>query len=362
MLPINPSELKSDGLTLLRDLELPMLSMSQTTKLIKARAFIAELNGYCVALPNPLLVLSPSVIKESLASSEIENIQTTLVDALKNALFPSLEQRQPDKEVLRYKEAIMWGYKQIKDGLPIVSRIITGVQGELIPSSKLQYRTNQNVIWNPSTKEILLVSPKTADLPELIKDWEIFVNKNHENLDPLIKIAIAHFQFESIHPFDDGNGRTGRILMVLDLIQSQLLELPVLYLSGYIAKNKSRYYEGLQSVRKTKNWDFYLDFMLDVFLEQAIETKKVFIEIIGLFQKQKVDLKNRLPKIYSRELLEAIFISPVLTPISLGKNLGIHYTTASRYLKQLESLGILFNQKLGKNQFYTNIELIKILS
>ena len=362
MLPFNPNELKSDKLPFLQNLILPTLSPSQTSKLIKARTYIAELNGYCVALPNPFLVLSPSVIKESLASSEIENIQTTLVEALQNALFPSVEQRQHDKEVLRYREAIMWGYKQIQDGLPIISRVVTGVQNELIPSSKLQYRTNQNVIWNPSTKEILLVPPKSIDLPELIKDWEIFVNQADESLDPLIKIAIAHYQFESIHPFDDGNGRTGRILMVLDLIRSKLLELPVLYLSGYIAKNKSRYYEGLQSVRKTNNWDLYIDFMLDVFLEQAIETKKVFVQIMQLFQTQKIELKTNLPKIYSRELLEAIFISPVLTPVSLGNSLGIHYTTASRYLKQLETLGTLVNQKIGKNQFYTNIELIKILS
>jgi Fic family protein len=355
------SNLTPDVLFPLKDLRLPPLKQDQMAKLIQARVNIAELNGYCKALPNPMLLLAPSFIKESLASSEIENIQSTLIIALQNMMFPELERTKADKEILRYKEAINHGYQDILSGLPLISRVIIGVQNQLIPSKNGGFRKVQNAIWNPSTKEVLLVPPVSTDIPELVKDWEIFVNQNTE-LDPLIKNAIAHYQFESIHPFEDGNGRTGRILMVLGLVQDNLIDLPILYLSGYIAKHKNTYYTTLQSVRKNQDWTAYIDFMLDVFINQAKETKETFVKMIDLLELQKTELKIKLPKIYSKDLIEAIYTSPVTTPANLATQLKIHYTTASKYLKSLEKAGIVTTQRVGKYQFYTNQALVEILN
>lgn len=349
-----------DTLNKIGGLQLSVLSPKLTNLLIQARANIALLNGYCAALPNPFLLLSPAIIKESLASNEIENIQTTLIEALQNALYSEAERDQPDKEVLRYREAVLWGFNEVKGDMPIVNRLIKGIQEKLIPSDG-QFRAIQNAIWNPNTKEILHLPPSAEDIPELIKDWEIFVNSDSE-IDPLVKIAIAHYQFESIHPFKDGNGRTGRILMVLDLIKKDLLGLPILYLSGYISANKTRYYEVLQSVRKTNSWDEYLEFMLTAFANQADLTAVIFRKIMSLLHEQKQEFRGKLPKIYNREILEELFSSPILSPVSLGQRLGIHYTTASKYLKELEKIGLLKNAKVGKHQFYMNHELINILS
>ena len=357
---LNLDNLVSYDLKLLAGTKLQPLSPQLTKLLINARANIAQLNGYCLAVPNPYLILSPSILRESLASSEIENIQTTLIEALQSALFPEIERREPDKEVLRYSDAVMWGFGQIQSGLPIVSRIITGIQDNLMPNQG-GYRTSQNIIWNPTTKEIILVPPKANELPDFIKDWENFVNTEDE-LDPLIKIAIAHYQFESIHPFNDGNGRTGRILMVLELVQKQLLSLPILYLSGYIVANKSAYYQALQSVRKTGDWEQYLEFILLALATQAKATSQTFLDITQLLIKQKKDFKSQLPKIYSHELLEELFNSPIVSPVSLGRKLNIHYTTASKYLKAMTSIGILTTTKVGKNQFYINSELITLLT
>jgi Fic family protein len=354
------NSMKPEPLNKIGDLQFDVLNKKLTSLLIQARTNIALLDGYCVALPNPFLLLSPAIIKESLASNEIENIQTTLIEALQNALYSESERDKPDKEVLRYREAMIWGFDEIKNGLPMVSRLITGIQKKLIPSDG-NFRSIQNAIWNPNTKEIIYMPPTAEEISELIKDWEIFVNSNTET-DPLIKIAIAHYQFESIHPFKDGNGRTGRILMVLDLVKKELLGLPILYLSGYISANKTRYYEVLQSVRKTNTWDEYLEFMLTAFSNQAEITGVIFKKIMNLLNKQKQLFRSNLPKIYNREILEEMFSSPILSPVSLGQKLDIHYTTASKYLKELEKIGLLKTAKIGKHQFYMNEELINILT
>lgn len=356
----NLNTLDSPPLPRLSELELPALSPQMIQLLIEARANIAQLNGYCIALPNPFLLLSPAILKESLASSEVENIHTTLVDALQNALFPEIERTQPDKEVLRYREALIWGFEEVRNGMPLVSRMIVGIQEKLIPQDG-RYRHSQNVIWNPATQDVVFVPPKANQLNKLIRDWEIFVNSASE-IDPLIRIAIAHYQFECIHPFDDGNGRTGRILMVLDLVSKNLLNLPILYLSGYISANKGDYYQALQSIRETGSWNKYLEFMLQAFAVQANVTSSVFLDIMVLLEKQKSTFKEKLPKIYSREILEELFTSPVVSPMSLSKKLDIHYTTASRYLKEMVAAGLLVTSKVGKNQLYFNRELIRILS
>jgi Fic family protein len=328
--------------------------------LLKTRTELGELNGYSYSLPNPLLLLSPAVIKESVASSNIENINTTMEEALQAQLFPEAEQKKSDKEVLRYRDAIMWGFDNLKK-IPISTRLILGIQKQLLPDSSPGYRKNQNRIANSATDEVLYTPPPSNELPRLLNNWEQFVNANDDGIDPLVKSALAHYQFEAIHPFGDGNGRTGRILVVLYFIQQKLLSLPILYMSGYINKNRSEYYALLRKVSSEERWHEWILYMLKGFHEQAKETKSSLFKIMELLEKTREHLKDKHRKIYSAELVEAMFALPIITPVNLGKKLDVNYRTASRYLVELAKGKVLHESYVGKYHLYANTSLIKLL-
>ena len=341
-----------------------LLSDEIYKELLEARTQIAELKGYCLDSLNPFLLLSPSIIKESLASSEIENIHTTLIDVFQNALIPDDERRPADKEVLRYREAVIFGFNEIEKK-PIVGKtLVLGIENVLMQVNGESFRTDQNAIVNPTTGEIVFVPPKAEDIEGLIKNWEEYVNGISKDIkdDPLIKSAIAHYQFESIHPFSDGNGRTGRILMVLQLVKDDLLTVPIIYISGYINKNKSKYYHLLRDVTDNGKWRDYILFMVKGFKEQAIITKKHLLETKALFKETRAKVQNELPSIYSHELIEAIFTNPIITPTFLANKIGVHHITASGYLRKLKDLGIMRSQKYGKYQMYGNEKLISLLN
>jgi Fic family protein len=327
--------------------------------LMEARIALAELKGYSFGMPNPLILLSPAILRESLVSSEIENIHTTMLEVLQNQLLPETEQKISDKEVLRYREAVLWGFNSLQK-YPISSQIILGVHKSLILNDSGTYRKQQNAIYNPAKKRIVYVPPVASEIPSLISNWEKFVNKN-SFLDPLIKTAIAHYQLEAIHPFGDGNGRTGRILMVLQLIQDDILRWPILYISGYINDHRDDYYKLLRNITKENDWNSFITFMLKAFKSQAAETQKVLFDIVSLFEKTKEQFKKEHRKIYSADLVEALFSYPIITPVKLGKELKIHYTTASRYLNELASSGVLHERKVGKYHLFANKALLKIL-
>ncbi len=348
--------------------QLPLLPPTDNFKdplffdsLLKARTELAELNGAIIALPNPMLLLSPATLKESLASSEIENIHTTLEEALQNQLFPESEQRGPDKEILRYREALLWGFEQLKY-LPITTRLILGIHEQLMTSGGGEFRKQQNKIENLATKEVMYTPPIAADIPHLIGNWEKFVNGQDERIDPLIRCVLAHYQFEAIHPFTDGNGRTGRILMVLQLIQDQLLGLPVLYISGFINQNRAEYYRTLRAVTTNADWSSFVLFLLKAFYSQASETKKMLFKILSLYQTCLETIREKHPKFYSADLVQQLFSFPILTPVRFAEKLKIHYTTASRYLHALVESGHLKNTKAGKYHFFINHKLMEILS
>ncbi|MBP9676091.1 MAG: Fic family protein [Anaerolineaceae bacterium] len=328
--------------------------------LLKARVALAELKGACLQIPNPLLLTSPAAIRESVASSNIENINTTLAEVLQWQLFPEAEQRQPDKEVLRYREALYWGFDHLKN-YPISSRLILGIQQKLIPEGSGVYRREQNQIVNMATRESRYTPPPAQTIPDLISNWQAYVNNKDQALDPLIRAIIAHYQFEAIHPFRDGNGRTGRILMVLQLIQDELLTLPVLYISGYINKHRTEYYRTLLEVTSDNKWDEFIKFMLTGFYEQAGITNRSLMKINNLFYKQKTRIKVDHKKIYSADLIDALFTYPVITPTKLAVVLDKHYTTTSKYLTELSSSGILKEAIVGKYHLYANHELLDIL-
>jgi len=330
-----------------------------TDLLIKARAELAELKGYCASMPNPMLLLSPAIIKESVESSHIENINTTVVDVLHNQLFPEMERHHADKEVLRYRDAILWSYDNLKD-FSLSTRLIVGVQKKLIPSSHGNYRKLQNKIVNDKTGEVLYTPPLPMDVPRFISNWENFIHY-HQDTDPLIKCAVGHYQFEAIHPFDDGNGRTGRILMVLQLIHDKILSLPVLYISGYINSNRSEYYKLLREITRNGNWNDFILFMLKGFYSHARETKDVLFKIMHLFFELKANLKKNHKKIYSADLVEALFSYPVITPVRLSEIIDTHYMTASRYLGRLAKDSILKEVRHGKYHLFINEPLMRII-
>lgn len=324
--------------------------------LLKAHQALAELKGYSFGMPNPLLLLSPAILRESLASSEIENIHTTLVDVLQNQLLAESERKESDKEVLRYREAILWAFEAMGK-IGMTSRLIVGIQERLMPSHP-GYRKQQNAIANTTTRQILYTPPAVPEIPELIANWEKFVNETPEEVDPLIASILAHYQFEAIHPFGDGNGRTGRILMVLHLLQADLLHYPILYISGYINKHRSEYYRHLNAITSDGKWEEFILFMLEGFYTQAKETKQLLFEILSLFEKVKSELKQNHKRIYSADLVTVLFAYPIISPVKMGKELGIHYTTATRHLKELTKGGLLTYQKIGRYQLYINKNLI----
>lgn len=333
-------------------------------ELLEARIQIAELKGYCLDNPNPLLLLSPSIIKESLASSEIENIHTTLINVFQNFLIPEAERRPADKEVLRYREAVVFGSKELEKKSTIGKNLMLGIESVLMQIDGDRFRTDQNAIVNPTTEEIIFVPPRAEDIESLVKNWEEYVNNASDDIkdDPLIKSAVAHYQFESIHPFNDGNGRTGRILMVLQLVRDGLLTAPILYVSGYINKNKSEYYRLLREVTNKDAWKDYIFFMVRGFKEQAIITKKHLLETKILFKETRTKVQTELPAIYSHELIETIFTTPIITPTALASKIGVHHITAGNYLKKLKEVGIMRSQKYGKYQMYGNVKLINLLN
>jgi Fic family protein len=327
--------------------------------LLKTRTEMGELNGYSISLPNPMLLLSPAVIKESVASSNIENINTTVEQVLQMQLFPETEQREPDKEVLRYREAVIWAFEQAKR-IPISTRLVLGIHKKLLPQTKNSYRSTQNAISNMITGEVFYTPPPANELSRLMGNWETFLH-TEDGIDPLLKCAIAHYQFEAIHPFSDGNGRTGRILMVLYLIEQKLLSLPILYISGYINKTRSDYYRLLRKISSNQEWDEFIIYLLNGFYSQAKETKDVLFKLIDLLHKSKQAIKEKHKNIYSADLVETLFAYPIITPVSLGKLLNVNYRTASKYLAQLERGKILHGSKVGRHHFFINRQLLELL-
>lgn len=333
---------------------------SETTKiLLKARTELGELKGYSSALPNPLLLLSPAVLKESVVSSQIENINTTVESVLQMQLFPEIERQKPEKEVLHYREALLWGFEQLGK-LPLSSRIVVGVQKRLLPGSAGGYRRVQNSIQDVVAGKVIYTPPPAQKISGLMGNWENFIHDGTD-LDPLIMCVIAHYQFEAIHPFLDGNGRTGRILMVLYLVERGFLSIPLLYVSGYINKNRAEYYRLLSEVSSKRSWKPLVYFLLNALYLQAKETKETLTASMDLYRSMREKIRIDFPRIYSGDLVEALFTYPIISPVSLGKALGIHYTTASRYLSTLAGAKILGEAVVGKYHFFVNKKLLGLL-
>jgi Fic family protein len=243
--------------------------------------------------------------------------------------------------------------------LPIGSRIVRDVHDVLIPDEK-DYRKVQNALVNGTTKEVIYMPPAASKIPDLITDLQKFVYEE-DDIDPLLKTIVAHYQFEAIHPFGDGNGRTGRILMVLCLKNFELLELPVLFISGYINTHKDEYYSAIRGVTDNEDWDTFIHYMLKAFTEQAKDSTSLLLKIKSLHETVKREIRKELPKIYSRDLVDAIFSQPFITPKRYGELLNVTYQTGSSHLKGLEKKGFMESLKVGKYLLFANKSLLTLL-
>lgn len=339
-----------------------LLKPGTILSLLEANKALAELNGTCRAIPNPYILLNIPILQESVASSEIEGIYTT-VETILELQIGGVDENTTEtagKEALRYREAITAGLNSLEK-YALSTRTILEIHSKLMPDGTGGYFKQQaNQIAKGPSREVVYTPPPPQAVPSLMNNWELYVH-SAMNFDSLIRTAVAHYQFEAIHPFSDGNGRTGRILMVLQLVKDQLLDHPVLYISGYLNKNRDTYYRLLANVTSEQKWEDFILFMLEAIREQANVTKEVILNIMNTQSSIKEKIQNNLKNIYSPDLVDHIFTHPVTFPTFMATKLNITYQTASKYLNLLEQEGIMALRKSGRKNMYYNIPLLKCL-
>lgn len=334
----------------------------------KANKALAELKGLAKKLPNQSMLVNTIALREAKASTAIENIITT-DDKLYRALSGNDQELDGNaKEVLHYRKALWEGHKMINTNETISSdlmirlyREIKQVRDGIRPSEtetvimkRCSGKLGGTVVYTPPRGE-KIIKQKLDNLVDYLNDDKKY------NYDPLIKMAVAHYQFEAIHPFRDGNGRVGRILNILLMIQKQLLDVPILYLSAYIIENKDNYYAYLNRVTNQKSWNAWLLYMLTAVEETSIYTIKKINEIDRLFQRTVEFVGKKYPNI-RKELIEKIFEQPYISPRKLLDQNLKSVNTAKKYLEQLEKLKIMVPEKIGREVVYLNIDLFNLLS
>jgi Fic family protein len=329
-------------------------------KTISAGRALAQLNGTLLNLPNPTLFLDTIYLQEAKASSEVENIITTNDELYKSLVADKKVDDSPTKEVLSYKEALWLGLEQIKSKPFITTNLCIKIV-QCIKQNKASIRKTPGTTLSNTRGEVIYTPPTGETVVrEKLSNLEKFINEN-ETIDPLIKMALMHYQFEAIHPFSDGNGRTGRILLLLYLKLSGLLDTPAIYLSEYIIKNKAEYYKCLRGVTENNDWENYILYMLDMIEETSIKGLERLNKITTSMMKTSEEIKEKLPKIYSKDLVEILFRLPYTKRQHLiDENIGNSKTVGS-YLIKLEEYGFLTSVKVGKEKLYLNQELLKIL-
>lgn len=330
-------------------------------QLVRSSVALAELKGSAKILPNPDVLLNAVILKEASASSEIENVITTS-DKLYQALNAKGNQADSaTKEVLRYREAMMYGFRFIQKNGFLNTNAIIEIQKILEENNAGIRKLPGTALRNAATGKVIYTPPDNLDtINNLMKNLEQYLNTS-DDISPLIKMAIQHYQFESIHPFYDGNGRTGRIINILYIVMNGLLENPILYLSGFIIDKKADYYKLLQEVRTNNNWEGWILYILKGIEKTANDTIKQINEINDLFIKTQELAKNKLPKLYSKELIELLFEHPYCKSEYLEERLNISRITAAKYLKELEKIEILESKKVWKETLYINTQLFELL-
>ena len=343
---------------------LPPKSNLETTNILRktittSRA-LANLNGAIINLPNPQLFLDTIHLQEAKASSEIENIITTNDELYKSAVADKKSENSAAKEVISYKNALWHGLKQLESRPFITTNLCIDIM-QRIKENTSSVRTTPGTTLSNTNGDVIYTPPSGEDvIREKLSNFEKFINEDY-SLDPLIKMALMHYQFEAIHPFSDGNGRTGRILLLLYLKMEKLLDVPAIYLSEYIIQNKSEYYKRLRLVTEKEEWESWIIYMLDMIESTAQKGLIRLKEIIELMHKMSEEIREELPKVYTKDLIEIIFKLPYTKRQNLiDARLGTPKTVGN-YLMALEDKGFLKSVKVGKEKLYLNQRLMKIL-
>lgn len=329
----------------------------------RANNSLYELKGVANVLPNRFILVSPLSIREAVASSGIENINTTVSEALKaDALYKKSEISGAEKEILHYRDALLKGYDLlIKNGFLNTNSFIE-IQSALEPNKSGIRKIPGVKIANSITKEIIYTPPEGQEIIlNKLKNFEDYFNNKEGfyDIDPLIRMAAMHYQFEAIHPFLDGNGRTGRILMILYLVMVSRLDLPILFLSKYILENRDKYYKLLNSVTREERWKEWVIYILNGVDEQAQTTKKEILKIKRLMEEYK---NMEMGITMTPKLIDYLFSNPFYSQNKLTERMGIHRNTASKYFQKLEKAGIVKRFKYKQGYVYYNQKFLKILS
>jgi Fic family protein len=325
----------------------------------QTRQILAELKGFAPTIPNQNILINAIALQEAQESSAIENIVTTQDELYKNMTIQPQNMDASAKEVLNYREAVFRGCEIIGSRQLIGVSDIVKIQETIVENNSGLRKLPGTSLVNDTTGEVIYTPPQNYDeICMLLDNFCAYLNDNENSL---WKMAILHYQFETIHPFYDGNGRTGRILNILYLLLKKYLNTPVLYLSSYIIKNKSMYYSLFQEVREKgilENWILYI-------LNAIEETSKLTLEkvksIKELLESTVENIKGQCPKIYSKELVEIVFENPYSKIDFLVKKLDVNRKTASKYLKELEENNFLSHIQIGKEKVYINDNLMEIL-
>lgn len=330
-------------------------------KVASAHRFLAELKGVAATIPNENILINTLVLQEAKDSSAIENIITTDDELFRAELFAELV-GPAQKEVQNYALALRYGFDKIRQHGLLTNNLLLEVQAILEENRAGFRKLPGTALKNQQTGETVYTPPQDYDtILALMNNLEEIVNNDEAwSVDPLIKMAALHFQFESIHPFYDGNGRTGRILNILYLVNKDLLRLPILYLSRYIIRHKGDYYRLLQGVRDHGDWQSWMLYMLDGVEATARETIATVTNIKILMQEYKHRIRTEFPKIYSQDLLNTLFRHPYTKIEFVMHDLGVSRLTAARYLDKLSEAGFLEKQKIWRTNYYINQPLLRL--
>jgi Fic family protein len=332
-------------------------------KAITAGRALAELKGLGATIPNQSVLVNSLTLQEAKSSSEIENIVTTN-DSLFRAFTADTGKIDPaTKEVLRYREALWEGFNGLRERPVLTTNLCINLVRTIKKNQAGIRNISGTVISNAVTGDVIYTPPEgDVVIRDKLKNLEDYIHAE-DKVDPLVKLALIHYQFESIHPFLDGNGRTGRIINILFLIFKNLLELPVLYLSKYIIENKNDYYRLMRGVTERQEWELWILYMLDAVEHTALYTQNNIIGIRDLMEETRLITKNNLPgRMYSKELIELLFRQPYCK-IAFLVNEGIaSRNIASSYLNELTKIKILKKEKVGNEFVYLNVPLYELLT
>ncbi|MBV6403271.1 MAG: Fic family protein [Flavobacteriales bacterium] len=346
---------------------LPPTQAVETTAVLKrlaeAHRYLAELKGVAVTIPNERILVDTLSLQEAKDSSAIENIITTHDEVYRSDYLAMAFASPAAKEVHRYAQALKLGFDEVRNAGGIGLNTILRVQAALEANGAGLRKLPGTVLKNDRTGEVVYTPPQDhATIVELMNNLEAFLNNDQLlDVDPLVKMAIAHHQFESIHPFYDGNGRTGRILNILYLVRCGLLDLPILYMSRFIIRNKTEYYRLLQSVRTDGNWEPWVLYMLEAIARTAQQTIALVKDIRALMQQYKQRIRTEQPRLYSQDLLNNLFRHPYTKIDFMMRDMEVTRLTATRYLNVLVDMKLLQKVKVGRTNFYVNEPLFELL-